>query len=96
VRPAHRLGRAFEGWWERDSRVAEAVHALYFGTPSPERAARAARRTAGSAWQDRLMAHRWPGAPIALASAVLFGASTPFAKLLLPLGRPAAGTASGI
>jgi drug/metabolite transporter (DMT)-like permease len=27
--------------------------------------------------------HRWPGVPIALASAVLFGASTPFAKLLL-------------
>ena len=29
------------------------------------------------------MTHRWPGVPIALASAVLFGASTPFAKLLL-------------
>jgi drug/metabolite transporter (DMT)-like permease len=27
--------------------------------------------------------HLWPGAPLALASAVLFGASTPFAKLLL-------------
>ena len=27
--------------------------------------------------------HRWPGVPIALASAVLFGASTPLAKLLL-------------
>jgi drug/metabolite transporter (DMT)-like permease len=27
--------------------------------------------------------HRWPGVPLALASAVLFGASTPFAKLLL-------------
>jgi hypothetical protein len=25
----------------------------------------------------------WPGAPLALASAMLFGASTPFAKLLL-------------
>ena len=25
----------------------------------------------------------WPGAPMALASAALFGASTPFAKLLL-------------
>jgi hypothetical protein len=25
----------------------------------------------------------WPGAPIALASAVLFGATAPFAKLLL-------------
>src|SRR6476469_5989574 len=25
----------------------------------------------------------WPGAPLAIASAVLFGASTPFAKLLL-------------
>jgi drug/metabolite transporter (DMT)-like permease len=29
------------------------------------------------------MTHRWPGVPIALASAVLFGASTPFANLLL-------------
>ena len=28
----------------------------------------------------------WPGAPLALASAVLFGASTPFAKLLLGQG----------
>ena len=27
--------------------------------------------------------HRWPGVPIALAAAVLFGASTPLAKLLL-------------
>jgi drug/metabolite transporter (DMT)-like permease len=27
--------------------------------------------------------HRWPGVPLALASAVLFGASTPLAKLLL-------------
>ncbi len=27
--------------------------------------------------------HRWPGVPLALASAALFGASTPFAKLLL-------------
>jgi hypothetical protein len=25
----------------------------------------------------------WPGAPLAIASAALFGASTPFAKLLL-------------
>ena len=29
------------------------------------------------------MKHLWPGVPIALASALLFGASTPFAKLLL-------------
>ena len=28
----------------------------------------------------------WPGAPLALLSAVLFGASTPFAKLLLGEG----------
>ena len=28
----------------------------------------------------------WPGAPLAIASAVLFGASTPFAKLLLGAG----------
>ena len=27
--------------------------------------------------------NRWPGVPLALASAVLFGASTPSAKLLL-------------
>lgn len=35
------------------------------------------RRTAFPGWVA------WPGAPIAIASAVLFGASTPFAKLLL-------------
>jgi drug/metabolite transporter (DMT)-like permease len=29
------------------------------------------------------MAHRWPGVPLALASVVLFGTSTPFAKRLL-------------
>jgi drug/metabolite transporter (DMT)-like permease len=34
------------------------------------------------------MTHRWPGVPIALASAVLFGASTPFAKLLLGVIDP--------
>ena len=28
-------------------------------------------------------AHLWPGAPLALASAILFGAAAPFAKLLL-------------
>src|SRR5450755_879828 len=28
----------------------------------------------------------WPGVPLAIASAVLFGASTPFAKLLLGAG----------
>ncbi|MFZ1425316.1 MAG: EamA family transporter, partial [Geminicoccaceae bacterium] len=27
--------------------------------------------------------HLWPGVPLALASAALFGASTPLAKLLL-------------
>src|SRR5262249_57540020 len=27
--------------------------------------------------------HLWPGVPMALASAILFGASTPFSKLLL-------------
>ena len=32
--------------------------------------------------QDRL-AHLWPGVPLALGSAVLFGASTPLSKLLL-------------
>lgn len=32
--------------------------------------------------------HLWPGVPLALASAVLFGASTPFAKLLLGVLDP--------
>ena len=27
--------------------------------------------------------NRWPGVPLALASAILFGASTPSAKILL-------------
>src|SRR5882672_687951 len=31
---------------------------------------------------DRL-AHLWPGVPLAIGSAALFGASTPFAKLLI-------------
>jgi drug/metabolite transporter (DMT)-like permease len=31
-------------------------------------------------------AHAWPGAPLAIASAVLFGASTPLAKLLIDAG----------
>jgi len=31
-------------------------------------------------------AHAWPGAPLAIVSAALFGASTPFAKLLLGNG----------
>ena len=30
--------------------------------------------------------HIWPGVPLALSSAALFGASTPFAKLLLAEG----------
>ena len=30
--------------------------------------------------------HRWPGVPMALASAMLFGASTPLSKLLLGAG----------
>jgi hypothetical protein len=33
----------------------------------------------------------WPGALFALMSAVLFGASTPFAKLLLGQGSPLVG-----
>jgi drug/metabolite transporter (DMT)-like permease/outer membrane protein OmpA-like peptidoglycan-associated protein len=32
--------------------------------------------------------YRWPGIPLALASAVLFGASTPFSKLLLSEAPP--------
>ena len=34
--------------------------------------------------------NRWPGVPLALASAVLFGASTPSAKLLLAHEDPEA------
>jgi drug/metabolite transporter (DMT)-like permease len=33
-------------------------------------------------------AHRWPGVPLALASSLLFGASVPFAKLLLGITDP--------
>lgn len=36
----------------------------------------------------RAHSHLWPGAPLALASAVLFGASAPFAKLLLAAVDP--------
>ena len=32
--------------------------------------------------------HRWPGIPLALVSAALFGASTPLAKLLLGVTEP--------
>ena len=32
---------------------------------------------------SQVNAHLWPGVPLALASAALFGASAPFAKLLL-------------
>ncbi len=32
--------------------------------------------------------HRWPGVPLALISAVLFGASTPLAKILLGVTEP--------
>ena len=34
--------------------------------------------------------NRWPGVPLALASAILFGASTPSAKLLLAHEDPEA------
>ena len=37
---AEHIDQAFEGWWVRDSEVADAVHVLYFGTPSPEQEAR--------------------------------------------------------
>ena len=37
---AERVGRAFDGWWERNSRVADAVHALHFGVSGPEQTAR--------------------------------------------------------
>jgi len=38
---------------------------------------------------DRFKGLLWPGVPLAIVSAVLFGASTPFAKLLLGAGaRP--------
>ena len=33
--------------------------------------------------QNTDRSYLWPGVPMALASAILFGASTPFSKLLL-------------
>jgi hypothetical protein len=50
---AEQVGRAFEGWWERSSEVADAVHALYFGASSP---GQAAQRRAFEALQGRLLA----------------------------------------
>ena len=38
--------------------------------------------------QSHSHAHLWPGVPLAVASAVLFGASAPFAKLLLHVVDP--------
>ena len=38
--------------------------------------------------QWRRIGLQWPGVPLALASAVLFGASAPFAKLLLGSSDP--------
>ncbi|GJE44209.1 DMT family transporter [Methylobacterium soli] len=37
---------------------------------------------------DHTHSHMWPGVPLALASAILFGASAPFAKLLLDSTDP--------
>src|SRR3954451_13497790 len=37
---------------------------------------------------DHTHSHLWPGVPLALASAILFGASAPFAKLLLDTTDP--------
>ncbi len=42
-----------------------------------------ARPTRRAALRRSAASHRWPGVPLALGSAVFFGASTPFAKLLL-------------
>jgi len=39
-------------------------------------------------FRSHTLAHLWPGVPLALASAILFGASAPFAKLLLGLVDP--------
>jgi hypothetical protein len=50
---AEHIGQAFEGWWVRDSEVADAVHGLYFGTRSPEQAA---RQQAFEALQGRFLA----------------------------------------
>jgi hypothetical protein len=36
---AEQVGRAFEGWWECDGRVADAVHAFYLSASSPGRMA---------------------------------------------------------
>jgi hypothetical protein len=50
---AEHIGQVFEGWWVRDSEVADAVHALYFGAPSLERTT---QRQAFEALQERQLA----------------------------------------
>jgi hypothetical protein len=37
---AERAGRVVDEWWVRNPQVADAVHVLYFGVPSPERSER--------------------------------------------------------
>jgi hypothetical protein len=49
---AEQVGQAFEGWWERSSEVADAVHALYFGASSP---GQAVQRRAFEDLQERLL-----------------------------------------
>jgi hypothetical protein len=53
--PAHaeRAGRVVDDWWVRNPQVADAVHVLYFGVPSPEQAE---RRQAFEGLQRRFLA----------------------------------------
>jgi hypothetical protein len=50
---AERAGRVVDDWWVRNSQVADPVHVLYFGVPSP---ARTERRQAFEGLERRLLA----------------------------------------
>ena len=50
---AERAGRVVDEWWVRNPQVADAVHVLYFGVPSP---ARTERRQAFEGLERRLLA----------------------------------------
>jgi hypothetical protein len=50
---AEHVDTAVNAWWERNAEVNDAVHVLYFGTPSPERSA---QQQAFEGVQQRLFA----------------------------------------
>ena len=50
---AERAGRVVDEWWVRNPQVADAVHVLYFGVPSP---ARTERRQVFEGLERRLLA----------------------------------------